>query len=203
MAHPLRAASRSGPPSIHWWRFAAVTAHLLPRVMSPPRHVSWRSPAARAAGLRCPRRRYFAVADPAVDRVILRDVDSYAADSSRLGLGYCEVLSGTLGYCEVLSGTLGTVRCSRVLHGMLRCSRVLPDTLETVRITTARVHLLRYVGQREADAVAEWVASGQPLHFMHDHAATMELQVSARCSEPIAWRSNWQSCSEPAKPSPT
>jgi hypothetical protein len=34
-----------------------------------------------------------------------------------------------------------------------------------------------YVGQREADAVAEWVASGQPLHFMHDHAATMELQA--------------------------
>jgi hypothetical protein len=36
----------------------------------------------------------------------------------------------------------------------------------------------RYIGQREADAVAEWIASGQPLHFMHDHAATMELQVA-------------------------
>ena len=66
------------------------------------------SAALQRAALRC--NRYFAVADPAVDRVILRDVDSY-------------------------------------------------------------------VGQREADAVAEWVASGQPLHFMHDHAATMELQA--------------------------
>ena len=106
------------------------------------------------------RRRYFAVADPTVDRVILRDVDSYAV--------LCAALRGGAAVLA-LSGDARPTRSRRA--GMPRAARGVAD-----RACDATRR--RYIGQREADAVAEWIASGQPLHFMHDHAATMELQVA-------------------------